>query len=121
MLGETEVKDDDGNIVISPGLKVRHKKSQYEYTVDDVVDDPSGEIQVILRMPEEPRFEPPPESKGIMRDNKLGDSVLYEVDPEGLYVMDSGTEALGQPEELAGEEDRLAVPQEEFEREYEVR
>ena len=56
---ETDVKDERGEIVISPGLKVRHKDSQFEYTVDGVVQDDSGKIQVVLRLPDEPRFDPP--------------------------------------------------------------
>ena len=29
MLDEMDVKDDSGGIIISPGLKVRHKKNQF--------------------------------------------------------------------------------------------
>ena len=59
MLDELDVKDDQGKIIISPDLKVRHKKSQYEYTVDNVVEDDDGTINVVLKLPEEPRFDPP--------------------------------------------------------------
>ena len=38
-LKELDVQDKAGNIVISPDLKVRHKDSQYEYTVDSVIKD----------------------------------------------------------------------------------
>ena len=121
MLGESEVKDDAGNIIISPGLKVRHKSSQYEYTVDNVIQDPGGEIQVILRMPEEPRFEPPPAEKEVMQDNRGQSDVLYEVDPEGLYVIDPEDGEFDPSQEAAGPEELLAVPQPEFEKEYEVK
>ena len=36
-LKETDIQDSEGRVVISPGLKVRHKDSQFEYTVDSVV------------------------------------------------------------------------------------
>jgi hypothetical protein len=121
MLGESEVKDDDGNIIISPGLKVRHKSSQYEYTVDNVVQDPGGEVQVILRMPEDPRFEPPAEAQAVMQDSKDSNNVLYEVDPEGLYMLDPEDAEFDPSQEAAGPEDLLAVPQSEFEKEYEVK
>ena len=41
-MNETDVKDKRGNVVISPGLKVRHKGSQYEYTVDHVEGEGEG-------------------------------------------------------------------------------
>lgn len=59
VLGETDVKDKRGNVVLSPGLKVRHKKSQFEYTVASVQEDPkSGDVVVTLKSPELPRFTP---------------------------------------------------------------
>ena len=58
VLGESETRDKRGNFVISPGLKVRHKKSQFEYTVIDVQEDPkSGKMVIILQSPEAPRFD----------------------------------------------------------------
>ena len=35
-LSEVDVLDKQGNIIISKDLKVRHKDSGYEYTVDDL-------------------------------------------------------------------------------------
>lgn len=59
VLGETDVKDKRGNIVISPGLKVRHKKSQFEYTVSSVRKDPkTDKVIITLKSPELPRFTP---------------------------------------------------------------
>ena len=118
MLGETDIKDAHGNIIVQQGLKVRHKKSQFEYTVEDVVEDPNGEFTVILRMPEEPRFEPPPEDPGgdgVLSDTKAKGDMLYEVDPEGDSIY-------FEPEpQDADKEDLLAVPQVEFEKDYEVK
>ena len=115
MLGETDVKDSQGNVVIQPGLKVRHKASQYEYTVEDVVQDRDGEISVILKLPEEPRFTPPPEEDVVISDSKIN-KVLYESDPEALYF-----EPEDEASHKSSDEEFLAVPQKEFEKEYEVR
>jgi len=46
---EADIKDKKGNIIVSAGLKVRHKKSQFEYTIDSVVQDKGGQIVVLLR------------------------------------------------------------------------
>jgi rRNA maturation protein Nop10 len=127
---ETDVVDDQGNVLVSPGLKVRHKDSQFEYTIEDVVQDENGEIQVILQLPEEPRFDPEdPEGdvltahggasgnvgrlKMIVSDNATeADKIMheYEVSSE-LYFEPEDEETT----------DLLVVPQEEFERDYEVK
>ena len=115
-MNETDVKDKRGNIIISPGLKVRHKDSQFEYTVDQVLQEPDGEITVMLAAPEEPRFEPAGE-EAVLADKRKS-KVLYEVDPvsslESLYYFPA-------QEEEESEEDLMAVPAKEFEKEYEVK
>ena len=122
MLDEIDIKDKQGNVIVSPGLKVRHKKSQYEYTIDNVVQDPDGEVNVILKMPEEPRFEPPPEEDTVINDDKdLRDGeMLYEIDPSGLYLTVPETET-EDPTAPLQDDEFLAVPQDEFEKEYEVK
>lgn len=108
-LSEIDVVDSRGNIVIGKDLKVRHKKSQYEYTVDDVVKDPSsGEITVALKLPDEPRFEPGPEEDVLIVDKGRGD-VLEE---DEIYNPDSFVEE---------EPEVFIVDKEEFEKEYEVK
>ena len=109
-MNETDVKDSKGNIIISPGLKVRHKDSQFEYTVDQVLKEPSGDVTVMLASPESPRFEP--------ADIKKKNKVLYEAEPVAsldtvFYVPDV--------EEEESDDDLLAVPTKEFEKEYEVK
>ena len=73
VVNETDVFDDRGNMIIGKDLKVRHKKSQYEYTVDDVLEDPkTGDVQIALRMPEDPRIAPEPPAEEIISDtNKI--------------------------------------------------
>ncbi len=114
-MNETDVKDKRGNVVISPGLKVRHKGSQYEYTVDHVAQDGDGEVVVMLSPPEQPRFEPAGET-AVMADTHSG-KVLYEVDPsislDATFFVPDDDEPM--------EDDLLAVPADEFEKEYEVK
>lgn len=57
-LVEADMFDKVGNQLLSPGLKVKHKKSGYEYTVDHV-EGKGEEAIVYLRHPEVPRFKPP--------------------------------------------------------------
>lgn len=54
---EADMFDKEGNQLLSQGLKVRHKGSGYEYTVDHVEGD-GDEAIVFLRHPETPRFKP---------------------------------------------------------------
>ena len=110
-LRETDLQDSQGNVVISPDLKVRHKESQYEYTVDSVIQDDSGEHVVLLRLPEEPRVEPG--SSGALISDLSKTGVIYEVDPDVMVYEPGEDEPPG--------EDLLAVPQKEFEKEYEVK
>ncbi len=118
MLGETDIKDEHGNVIVQQGLKVRHKKSQFEYTVEDVVEDPNGELTVVLKMPEEPRFQPPAQDDGVLVDSKEKGGMLYEVDPEGEAIY---FEPEPEDSEASHQEELLAVPQDEFEKEYEVK
>lgn len=109
---EADVTDTDGRILVSPGLKVRHKKSQFEYTVDDVFKDEEG-LKIVLHLPEEPRFEPTekePEVLGADRPSENSE-VMYEVDPTAAYF---------EPEDES-EADTITVTQKEFEDEYEVK
>ena len=55
---EADMFDELGNQLLSPGLKVRHKSSGYEYTVDHVEGEGENAV-VFLRHPEVPRFKPP--------------------------------------------------------------
>ena len=55
---EADIFDKRGNLLITPGLKVRHKDAGFEYTVDRVEGE-GDNLKIFLKMPEEPRFEPP--------------------------------------------------------------
>jgi len=127
VLDESDVYDSHGNMLLSPGLKVRHKDSQLEYTVDSVTGDKeTDDLQIQLSLPDEPRFEPPAQDPSVMVDNPEP-GVLGEVDPTVLTNMP----VVGQEDELhpaptldpvSDEEgDVFIIDQEEFEKEYEVK
>ena len=112
---EADVKDSHGNIVISPGLKVKHKDSQFEYTVDSVTSDEEEGHVVVLRLPEEPRFEPTAPDDTLLSDLQSKE-VIYEVDPSVLLYEPEAAD-----DEIQPDRDFLAVPQKEFEKDYEVK
>ena len=122
VVNETDVFDDRGNMIIGKDLKVRHKKSQYEYTVDDVLEDPAtGDIQIALRMPEDPRVQPEDPAEEIIADiTEKEPQVLGEQDPpERQLPTDAEIEIIYDSPE--GEEEIFFIDQEEFEKEYEVK
>jgi hypothetical protein len=55
-INESDVVDKEGNILLSKDLKVKDKKSGYEYTVFRV-DKTSKGFMIILRSPDSPRFD----------------------------------------------------------------
>ena len=114
VIGEADVFDDDGKTVIAPDLKVRHKDSGYEYTIDRVEGEEGDEVKIYLRSPETPRVEPAPEEKSLLGEPRH-EEILGEQDPAG---SDVGVD----PEipEEASEDVVFVVDQEEFENEYEV-
>jgi len=101
-LSEVDLVDADGKVIVSPDLKVRDKRSGYEYTVDSVREDETGKKLVVLRPPDSPRFEPPPEAPEVL-------SAAYpELD---VYV----------PGAVAAEQSTaLVVHQNDFEKNFEV-
>jgi len=112
---ETDIKDKRGNVIISPGLKVRHKKSQFEYTIDSVVKDKDDKIFVMLKKPEAPRFDSDPTAQKTLTDRSASGQMIYEADP----IEDFSTSYYTPEEEST--DDLIAVPASEFEKEYEIR
>lgn len=112
---ETDIKDKRGNIIVSPGLKVRHKKSQFEYTIDSVVKDSGGKIVVMLKKPESPRFDSEPRVSKTLTDKNPSGQMIYEAEP----IEDFSTSYYAPEDESP--DDLIAVPASEFEKEYEVR
>ena len=115
-INEAEIFDAQGNVVIKPDLKVRHKGSGYEYTVDRVEGDKPGSVQVILRDPEEPRFEAPPPSEEVL------DEVPGVIAEDDLPIMSVGNvDIVTQLDDEDAEEEFFVVDEKDFENEYEVK
>ena len=116
-LTETDILNKSGKVVVGQGLKVRHKDSQFEYTIDSIEQGPDGEYKVTLRNPDAPRFEPAP-----------SDALLGEED--GLLAAPPAPSTEAEPvvkvkpedkdEPLVGPDDLIVIDQEEFEKDYEV-
>jgi len=107
-LAEVDVTDKEGNILISKDLKVIHKPSGYEYTVDDVITDPDGNVTFALRAPEDPRIDPPG-AEGILMTSLP--------DPRQRDRTGDHPDDIGFPPE---EGEIYIVDEEAFEKEYEV-
>ena len=100
---ETDAFNERGDLLLSKGLKVRHKSSGYEYTVDHV--EGQGDSAVIfLRHPEVPRFQPPASSDPLMEQ-------------EGEEQEDGPPILAKKSDEQIG---LLRVSLEDFEKDYEV-
>tara|TARA_B100000700_G_scaffold325772_1_gene435446 strand:+ start:2038 stop:2397 length:360 start_codon:yes stop_codon:yes gene_type:complete len=99
-LSEVDVVDKEGNVLISRDLKVFHKDSGYEYTVDDVLRGPDG-IKVVLRKPDKPRLEPEPATTIL-------DEIVGEIDAAMMKAQED-------------EDDFFVVDEESFKKEYEVK
>jgi len=124
-LEETDVYDSKGNMLLAKDLKVKHKSSGYEYTVDHV--EGEGEDAVVfLRHPEAPRILPPDATtslqeaettvnlKGINFDNIAGGTPIDDVKVPDQVDLNKNDIEKKAPASL------LSVPKKEFEAEYEV-
>ena len=99
-IAEAELYNQKGQLLISPDLKVKHKDSGYEYTVDSV-DGQGEDAMVRLRKPNVPRVNPPDVTK---RMNELDDE-------EELPPIT--------PVEIEGDE-IFTISAEEFEKNYNI-
>jgi len=98
MINETKIVDDEGKVIIDPDLKVRHKKSGFEYTIKKVNDE-DGVISIVLRTPDTPRF-----SNQVIPDQVITGRGL-KVDKYTRPKKDN---------------DSFEVSQQDFEKDYEV-
>tara|TARA_Y100001938_G_C8038166_1_gene404604 strand:- start:783 stop:1265 length:483 start_codon:yes stop_codon:yes gene_type:complete len=128
---EADMFDREGNQLLSPGLKVRHKKSGYEYTVDHV--EGKGEDAVVfLRHPESPRFKPP-QAETQLTEGEEDDGPRIKVDQVDLNKV-MGTEgeldptparaSTEDPMDIMKQQTKgslLKITRKEFEKEYEVK
>ena len=100
---ESDVRDARGNVVIEPGLKVRHKKSGLEYSVQDI-EDAKGKVKIVLAVPEMPRVDA----------TKTFPSVVTEKDE--AQHLDNIIDAAE-----AHQETIFVVDEKEFDKDYEVK
>ena len=117
-LTETDLLDKSGKVVVGAGLKVRHKDSQFEYTVDSVDQGPDGEYKITLRNPDTPRFEP------AESDSLLGEDDGLLPSPEMMPPGDDPVvkvNTASEEEPLVGPDDMIVIDQSEFEKDYEVK
>ena len=117
-LTETDLLDKSGKVVVGAGLKVRHKDSQFEYTIDSVDQGPDGEYKITLRNPDTPRFEPAESDALLGEDDGLLPSPALDALPDE-EVVKVATSTDDEP--LVGPDDLIVIDQKEFEKDYEVR
>ncbi len=116
VMSETDLLDKQGKVVVQKGLKVRHKDSQYEYTVDSVMQGPDGKVSVKLRNPDVARMNPA-DSTDIMAEDDLVAPISQTHDAEGEMPVSPSKDS---SEEIS-DDDVFVVDQAEFEKEYEVK
>ena len=81
-IAEAQLVDQRGNVLLSQDLKVKHKESGYEYTVDRVEGEGDNTI-IYLRKPEIPRINPPMVSKPMHEEDEyLPVSVVPQEDED---------------------------------------
>ena len=126
---EADMFDNEGNQLLSPGLKVRHKKSGYEYTVDHVEGDGEN-ASVYLRHPETPRFKPPVAETQLTEGDDEPDRVKVDQVDLAKVMGSEGLEANPQsgsaqdPMDIMKQQSKgslLQITKKEFEKEYEVK
>jgi len=123
VMTETDVIDKRGNMLLSPGLKVRHVDSGYEYTVDGV-EGKGDNVEIHLRKPEIPRFDPPDSQTELMELDvtKIDYGRATGGQPSGTIVTPAKKphpHEMSVPES-SHDEEILVVTKSEFEKEYEV-
>ena len=99
LLNETKTHDKHGNVVLEPDLKVRHKKSGFEYTIKKVQQN-NGDLSIALRTPDAPRF------SNVATPHR----VIAGQEPEAEALENNADPTT----------DIITVGKDEFEKEYEV-
>ena len=127
---ESDMFDVEGNQLLSPGLKVRHKKSGYEYTVDHTEGDGDNAV-VYLRHPESPRFKPPSNEAPLQEGDEDGvervdvndvdlDKIMGNASSRKAPAGDNSQDQLNMMKKQP-RASLLKVTRKEFEKEYEVK
>lgn len=123
---ESDMVDKEGHVLLSPGLKVTHKKSGYEYTVDHV--EGNGENAVVfLRHPETPRFKPPVAGASLSEGEENIDLSKVDLQKIGGFeneVQTPQSSSTQDPLDIMKQQPKgslLKITKTEFEKEYEVK
>lgn len=122
---EADMIDKEGHVLLSPGLKVTHKKSGYEYTVDHV--EGNGENAVVfLRHPETPRFKPPVSDAPLSEGEDSIDLSSVDLQKIGGFENEVMTQSSStqDPLDIMKQQPKgslLKITKAEFEKEYEVK
>lgn len=116
-IAEAQLMDQRGNVLLSPDLKVKHKASGYEYTVDRIEGEGDNAI-IYLRKPDVPRIDPPLASTQIHEEDDYGtglSAVKAQIDS-----VNEEDGAMPIPAAVSEEEspDVFALTVSDFEKEY---
>ena len=129
---EADMFDEEGHQLLSPGLKVRHKASGYEYTVDHVEGKDDNAV-VFLRHPEAPRFKAPDSEAQLTEgddDEKVYRVSVDQVDLQKVMGSESNLDVqlaaapAQDPMDIMKKQSPgslLKITRKEFEKEYEVK
>lgn len=125
---EADMFDKEGNQLLSQGLKVKHKGSGYEYTVDHV-EGKGDDAVVYLRHPEMPRFKTPESQVPLTEGDdeaprvKVDQVDLTKVmgsDSSELSASSSFQDPMSSMKQMS-KGSLLKITRKEFEKEYEVK
>jgi len=125
---EADMFDKEGNQLLSQGLKVKHKGSGYEYTVDHV-EGKGNDAVVYLRHPEMPRFKTPVSQAPLTEGEDEGPRVKVDQVDLSKVMGSESDEALSMttaqdPMDAMKQMSKgslLKITRKEFEKEYEVK
>ena len=122
-LEEIDIYDKRGNMVLTPDLKVRHKASGYEYTIDHIEGEGDDAV-VYLRHPDQPRFMQSDSDQPLLEKTKVNFKNLDVANISGGEPAPEMPEeiSLAKPDDLAKKAPAslVSVPKKEFEKDYEV-
>lgn len=107
-LQEVDVYDSDGNVILTKDLKVRDKKSGYQYTISKIIK--KGDVtNIVLNPPDQPRIEPAASEREILDGSDINDNPAQQL-AINLY----------QPDIDYRPEEPLVVSQKDFESNFTV-
>jgi len=120
-LNEVEIQDKKGNIILSPGLKIRHKKSKFEYTIKSI--DRAAKT-VCLLPPEAPRVMSPeaqrPQSMSMPTDAELLDLAKGKIEIPADFFTDDPPQRAPAGDKNVPSGDIMDVSFADFTKNYEV-